>query len=301
MTPGPGWSNPCTRWFTIYGQLQRQQMQRPLLMGDDQIGWPTAETNYASKQVFIFFIFYFLFILGGDLLCGFGVACLSRGLGIGLYVFVVCVVGLGIVGKTHQPRTPLHPTSLHLPPKSHNINTPTTRCFSVALQAPNDRDKRMAALDVVNISIKIYFRLNTLRLCRNLTRTVSSRQFPPLGSFPASQVVTYRFYVGRLAVFDEDYKEAEASLSFALRNCPPSAQRNRERVLKYLVPVQMLLGRLPSAKLLAASGGGGAVGRYSIFVSAMRHGDVAGFERAMEEGQFAFIQEVGFFFLIIIF
>ena len=55
------------------------------------------------------------------------------------------------------------------------------------------------------MSIKIYFRLNTLRLCKNLIRTVDSRQFAAFDAFPAAQRVTYKFYVGRLAVFDENY------------------------------------------------------------------------------------------------
>lgn len=46
------------------------------------------------------------------------------------------------------------------------------KCFSVSLQAPGNKDKKMAALDIVNVSIKIYFKLNTLRLCKNLIRTV---------------------------------------------------------------------------------------------------------------------------------
>ena len=46
------------------------------------------------------------------------------------------------------------------------------KCFSVALQAPGNRGKKLAALDIVNVSIKTYFKLNTLRLCKNLTRTV---------------------------------------------------------------------------------------------------------------------------------
>ena len=49
--------------------------------------------------------------------------------------------------------------------------------FSVSLQAPNNPGKKLAALDIVNVSFKIYFRLNTLRLCKNLIRTVESRQF----------------------------------------------------------------------------------------------------------------------------
>jgi hypothetical protein len=37
------------------------------------------------------------------------------------------------------------------------------------------------------------------------TLQVDSKQFPDLEAFPAAQRVTYKFYVGRLAVFDEDY------------------------------------------------------------------------------------------------
>ena len=51
------------------------------------------------------------------------------------------------------------------------------KIFSVSLQAPNNPGKKLAALDIVNVSFKIYFRLNTLRLCKNLIRTVESRQF----------------------------------------------------------------------------------------------------------------------------
>ena len=54
--------------------------------------------------------------------------------------------------------------------------------FSVSLQAPNNPGKKLAALDIVNVSFKIYFRLNTLRLCKNLIRTVESRQFQPFES-----------------------------------------------------------------------------------------------------------------------
>jgi len=87
------------------------------------------------------------------------------------------------------------------------------KCFSVSLQAPGNKEKKAAALDIVNVSIKIYFKLNTLRLCKNLIRTVESKQFPPFDSFPISQRVTYKFYMGRLAVFDDSYVSLKKTLS----------------------------------------------------------------------------------------
>jgi hypothetical protein len=62
------------------------------------------------------------------------------------------------------------------PDKLGDAGDQLRKCFSVSLQAPGNKDKKLAALDIVNVSIKIYFRLNTLRLCKNLIRTVDSRQ-----------------------------------------------------------------------------------------------------------------------------
>jgi hypothetical protein len=65
-------------------------------------------------------------------------------------------------------------------------------------------------LEIIITLFKVYFRLNTLRLCKNLINAVNSRQFLPFDAFPASQRVTYKYYTGRLAIFDENY----------VRDCP---------------------------------------------------------------------------------
>ncbi|KAL6772454.1 hypothetical protein ACKKBG_A30295 [Auxenochlorella protothecoides x Auxenochlorella symbiontica] len=161
------------------------------------------------------------------------------------------------------------------------------KCFAVALQAPGNQGKRLAALDVVNVSIKTYFKLNTLRLCKNLTRTVVSRQFAPFELFPVSQRVTYKFYVGRLAVFDENFQEARESLEYALQHCHRGAVRNKAKILKYLVPVQLLLGRFPSAALVQQY----QLQQYQPLMQAMRTGDMRLFDTTMDVQQFTFIQE----------
>ncbi|PRW20744.1 PCI domain-containing 2 [Chlorella sorokiniana] len=173
------------------------------------------------------------------------------------------------------------------PDKLGDAGDQLRKCFSVSLQAPGNKDKKLAALDIVNVSIKIYFRLNTLRLCKNLIRTVDSRQFADFDAFPASQRVTYKFYVGRLAVFDENYQEAQEALEYALAHCHRGAARNKALVLKYLVPVQLLLGRLPTPALIAAHG----LHQYEPIIAAMRSGDVKLFNDTMEAQQFRFIQE----------
>ncbi|EFN51772.1 hypothetical protein CHLNCDRAFT_27542, partial [Chlorella variabilis] len=175
------------------------------------------------------------------------------------------------------------------PDKLGDCGDQLRKCFSVSLQAPgkHDIEKKLAALDIVNVSIKIYFRLNTLRLCKNLMRTVDSRQFAAFDAFPMSQRVTYKFYVGRLAVFDEKYVQAQDSLEYALHHCHKDAHRNKALILKYLVPVQLLLGRLPSPALVAAHG----LQQYEPIIIAMRNGDIKLFNDIMDAQQFRFIQE----------
>ena len=68
--------------------------------------------------------------------------------------------------------------------------------------------KRLASLDIVNQQIKIHFRLNTIRMCTALTRAVDGPGFLPFKEFPPAARVTYKYYMGRLAIFDEEYVRA---------------------------------------------------------------------------------------------
>ena len=75
------------------------------------------------------------------------------------------------------------------------------------------REKKLAQLKIVNELFKIYFELNALHLCKNLVNAVNLPTFLPFEeSFPSSEKVTYHFYVGRLAVFDDDYENNESSI-----------------------------------------------------------------------------------------
>lgn len=68
-----------------------------------------------------------------------------------------------------------------------------------------DKGKRLAALEILITLFRVYFAINNLRLCKNLISAVDSRQFPPFQAFPASQRVTYNFFLGRIQIYDENY------------------------------------------------------------------------------------------------
>lgn len=72
--------------------------------------------------------------------------------------------------------------------------------------------KKLALFAVTNVLFKIYFKLNTLQLCSKLINVVE-RPGPSCATdqfqyFPVSDVVAYKYYVGRLKMFEDRYEEA---------------------------------------------------------------------------------------------
>jgi hypothetical protein len=69
---------------------------------------------------------------------------------------------------------------------------------------------------------------------------------PALALFPASQRVTYLYYLGRFNFENNHYRRAAICLEEAYFQTPPSCQRHRRQILTYLIPCKMLLGIFPS-------------------------------------------------------
>jgi hypothetical protein len=99
-------------------------------------------------------------------------------------------------------------------------------------------------------------------------------------------MVTYRYFIGRLNMFEDSYELAEENLSFALQHCHKDAVGNKKRILNYLIPVKLMRGRLPSVKLLEKYN----LVEYIPFVIAIRRGDLRTFHKTLQENQDEFIR-----------
>uniref|UniRef100_A0A2K5PGU1 PCI domain-containing protein 2 n=1 Tax=Cebus imitator TaxID=2715852 RepID=A0A2K5PGU1_CEBIM len=124
-------------------------------------------------------------------------------------------------------------------------------CFRVCAsdtRAGIEDSKKWGMLFLVNQLFKIYFKINKLHLCKPLIRAIDSSNLKD--DYSTAQRVTYKYYVGRKAMFDSDFKQAEEYLSFAFEHCHRSSQRNKRMILIYLLPVKMLLGHMPTVELL---------------------------------------------------
>ena len=112
--------------------------------------------------------------------------------------------------------------------------------------APFDNvgSKQAGVLAIVNVLFEMYFRLNILRLCKNLIRPVETKKLSEKGSM--ADMVTYRYFIGRLSMFEDQHSSAEVHLEYALQHCHKSAKKNKTRILKYLIPIKLYRGRLPT-------------------------------------------------------
>ena len=77
-----------------------------------------------------------------------------------------------------------------------------------------------------------------------------SAQSPPLDYFPASQRVTYLYYLGRYLFFNNLFFPAQTALQAAYDQSLRQALKQKHLILTYLIPCNIIMGRFPSRALL---------------------------------------------------
>lgn len=153
-------------------------------------------------------------------------------------------------------------------------------------RSPLEISKRWGALYIVNTLLKINFQLNTVSMCKHLIKAIESPGFPDLQGFPISHLVTYKFYAGRLELFNARYKEAAEALSLAFRRCLPSKVNNRRQILISLIPAQMHLGKFPKLSLLRKYH---LLEQFELLTTSIKRGNLRDYNRAMEQHKSFFI------------
>ncbi|XP_069677150.1 PCI domain-containing protein 2 [Periplaneta americana] len=160
-------------------------------------------------------------------------------------------------------------------------------CFRVCAadnRSSEDYTKRWGMLALVNQLFKVYFRINKLHLCKPLIRAIDSSSFKD--QFALGQRVTYRYYVGRKAMFDSDYKAADEFLTFAFEHCHRQCRRNKRLILIYLIPVKMLLGYMPSPAVLEKYD----LTQFTDVVQAVQQGNILQLNRVIQQHETFFIK-----------
>jgi len=87
-------------------------------------------------------------------------------------------------------------------------------------------------------------------LAKQIFTNISTNS-PPPSLYPASQRVTFLYYLGRFHFSNNHFVWAARCLEEAYIQTPPAFVSHRTSILTYLIPANMLLGRLPSQTLLS--------------------------------------------------
>lgn len=107
-----------------------------------------------------------------------------------------------------------------------------------------------------------------------------STQGPPLQLYPASQRVTFLYYLGRFNFDCDQYPRAAQCLQEAYLQTPPALQKHRNLILTYLIPSNIMLGRFPSNNLLSRPDAAGLAEVFLPIMAALRKGDFMAFQQA---------------------
>lgn len=140
------------------------------------------------------------------------------------------------------------------------------------------KSRRIATLTVLNQLLKVYFNTNELSQCSSIVGLTQETTFS-FKQFPIEQQVVFKFYEGRLALYNCHYSEAVNSLSDALAHIPVSETTQRRRVLLFLIPAKIMTGLLPSKHTLDVF----HMHWFQPIVQAIRSGNVGIFDTALRK------------------
>lgn len=106
-----------------------------------------------------------------------------------------------------------------------------------------------------------------------------SAQSPPLAYFPASQRVTYLYYLGRYLFANNLFFPAHIALQAAYDQCHRQAISQRHLILSYLIPCNIILGRFPSQALLQRPEAQGLAAHFQPLCQLIVRGDYLAFRQ----------------------
>lgn len=140
--------------------------------------------------------------------------------------------------------------------------------------------KKHGTLGIGLLMIRTYTLLGNIRVCVTMVKSIEGPGSLHLSGFPKHQVVPYKFFRGRIAVFQGDLVTARQALEFALANSPRTARfhRNRCRIMAVLVPVMLHFGRVASPKALTRFG----LEHYAPLLDAFVSGHLGRFHAAID-------------------
>ncbi|KAF3811635.1 hypothetical protein GCG54_00001964 [Colletotrichum gloeosporioides] len=140
--------------------------------------------------------------------------------------------------------------------------------------------KKVGVYMFANLVLKLLFACRRTHLAKQIFTNISTNS-PPLSLYPAAQRVTFLYYLGRFNLANCHFVRASLCLEEAYLQIPPALTSHRCLVLSYLIPCNLLLGRLPSKVLLSRPESATLAPIFHPLSQAIRRGDFVLFQNAL--------------------
>ncbi|KAH8804642.1 COP9 signalosome-like protein complex subunit 12 [Xylogone sp. PMI_703] len=141
-------------------------------------------------------------------------------------------------------------------------------------------NKKVGIYSFANLVLKLLFQCRKTRLANQLFTNISQHS-PPLSLYPASQRVTYLYYLGRFHFSNNHFYSAQLCLQSAYNQCHARCTNQRRLILIYLISSNLILGRFASKALMSRPESAGILTKFAPVSRAIRRGDIVAFKRAL--------------------
>ncbi len=141
--------------------------------------------------------------------------------------------------------------------------------------------RRVGIYLMSNLCLKLFFHCRKIRNAEQIFGNIY-QQSPPLALYPASQRVTYLYYLGRYLLSNNHFYRAQLVLQAAYDQCHARCQKQRRLILIYLITSNIILGRFPSISLLQRPEAEGLSEKFLPICHAIAKGDLACFKNLVD-------------------
>lgn len=133
------------------------------------------------------------------------------------------------------------------------ISTILTKIFNHLRSLKGDSNKKNLIIFIVNNLNKIYFIINSPLLCANIFANMNLLNLH-FNKYPKSQQIEYRYILGRYYMIKNQLYKAYHHLNWSYMNSHKVYNtQNTIRILRYLIPTSILIGKIPSLQILNIS------------------------------------------------
>lgn len=110
--------------------------------------------------------------------------------------------------------------------------------------------KKIGIYSFANMVLRLLFQCRKTTLANQLFTNISQNS-PPIGLYPASERVTFLYYLGRYHFANSHFYYAQLCLQSAYDQCHARCLNQKRLITVYLVSANMIIGRFPSRMFYA--------------------------------------------------